>query len=602
MLRGMDDAVEPKPKDDRDQIEAGAAEYKLDQMLVFDLPKTEWAKMLVKRYCYFKGTQHDHHEANWDGQPRDSGASYMGERWFPGSTPGTPHGFTRMEAVTPYGMRRPDAPFPLGRQIVRRFTEMMYGEKRRPRLRVRADANTERSLHAVFAESDAWDALTEMRDFAGGCGCGVVSLSVINGEPCTKAHKPWEILPLKWCDSARRRLEWVIEQKLVDRTEIIPGKGVVTTKYWETKEWTPTHVRTYKPVPEKHDREKPLELLDERKHGCDGVPMVWVRNTRATALAVGSHDYEGVEELLDKVDRMQSQTAKATIANVDPTLKLKRRRSPRRHNQIKLGAGNAIDLGPEDDAEYLELAGTSIEMGWRSIYNLRDEILQTVGCVLVDPTTAGKGQSGEALEKLWRSMEARVDRLRTPNNSALQDLCTKWLGLMRKWGIARKDLERKSPEQAAEDGCEANDGGILLPPWVETEDDPESLEANEAKLHRHKVGKGNHVECVWPPHHSPTAQQIGQLAQGLSVASGGQALVSRETASHHMAAAMGQEDPGSEFRRLQKEEEKRAEEQPSMFPDDGTDDDEVEVEEDDDLDLEDEVGDDEDGLEGDDQN
>lgn len=544
--------------------------YRMD-MLVFDLPKTDWARCLLEKYAYFKGQQHDHCFSDWDGTPREPGTPYMGERWFPGGHAQQngymPAGFVSTDAV-PYGMRKPDCAYPLAKQVVKRFTEMLYSEKRRPRLRVRSDADTERFLNAIFGQSETWDAFMEMRDIAGGCGCGALSIAVQRGEPIARAHKPWELLPLKWADSARRQPEWIIEQRLVEKIGIDKGK-VVSSLWWQTREWTPTHVRVYEDVPENHPRDVPIPLRPdgEVEHGCDGVPMVWLQNTRDTSQPIGEPDCEGAWHLFDKIDRVQSQTTKATIANADPTLKVKKASHPRRRNEINLGSGNAIALRPDEDASYLEMQGTATRMGWEGIEHLRDEALQTVGCVLVDPTTAGKGQSGEALEKLWRSMEARVDRLRTPNGRAMKELAMKWLSLGRFWGVARRDVPLKSEADA--EGPK-NEGGILLDPWVETEDDPTTVDATEAKIHPHKIGKGNHVETIWPPHHSPTSEQINSMANGLSIASGGKPLISQETASAHMAAGLGQEDPGSEFRRLQKQQKEDEAKMGPIFPtDDG---------------------------------
>lgn len=573
-------AVDPYPhlEDpdlDGNEDEANVETYRVE-MKVFDLPETDWARCLIERYAFFKSEQHDHCFSDWDGTPREPGTPYMGERWFPGGKAQQngylPSGFVSSDRI-PYGMRKPDCGYPLVKQVVRRFTEMLYSEKRRPRIRVRADADTERFLEGIFKQSESWDALMEMRDIAGACGCGAISIAVQNGEPIARTLKPWELLPLKWRESARRDPEWIIEQKLIEKTEIKEGK-VVTTRWWSTMEWTPTHVRRYEDVPEKWPRDKviPMRPGGEVEHGCDGVPIVWLQNTRDTSQPIGDPDCEGAWHLADKIDRVESQTVKATIANADPTLKVKKTSHPRRRNEINLGSGNAIALRPDEDASFLEMQGTATRAGWEGVTNLRDQLLQTVGCVLVDPTTAGKGQSGEALEKLWRSMEARVDRLRTPNGRSIQALSMKWLSLGKKWGVARRDKPLKT---VGDEEGPPNEGGILLDPWVETEDDPTTVDATEAKVHPHKVGKGNHVEIIWPPAHSPTSEQISAMANGLSIAAGGKALISQETASAHMAAALGQEDPGSEFRRLQKQQEEEQEQMGPMFPTDGGEGDDV---------------------------
>lgn len=551
---------------------------RLDAMTVLDLPDTDWAEGLRRCRLFFSGQQHDHLYCDWDGLPREPGTPYMGERWFPGSKSNQngypPPGFVASNRA-PYGLRKPNASYPLPKQVVRRFTEMLFGEKRRPRLRVRSDMATERFLHAIFAESETWDALQEARDKAGSCGASWLSIAIQNGEPIARAHRAEDIVVLEWRDKARWEPAWAIEQKLITKTVVKDGK-VVHGRFWQTKEWTPTHTRLYQDVPEKFDREKVIPLWKEVPHGCDGCPLIWYQNTRNTDSPLGEPDCDGAWHLFDNVDRLQSQTVKGSIANVDPTLKVKKKRYPRRPTEIDIGSGNAIALGVEEDASYLEMQGMGVRVGWEGVHELRDEALQTVGCVIVDPTTAGKGQSGEALEKLWRSMEARIDRFRVPAARSIQQLCEKWIAMAKHHGIGRKDLQ-------GIEGAEKEVKGILLPPYVEQEDDPGSEETNEAKLETHTIGKGRHVEVIWPPHHTPTPQQLSAMATGLSVAAGNKPMISQETASHHMAAALGQEDPGAEYRRLQAELEKDREElqagQFPVLPEDGDEDEEEEEDE-----------------------
>ena len=57
---------------------------------------------------------------------------------------------------------------------------------------------------------------------------------------------------------------------------------------------------------------------------------------------LGEPDCAGAWHLFDRLDRRQSQTVKASIANVDPTLKVKKKRYPRRPTEMNLGSGNAI--------------------------------------------------------------------------------------------------------------------------------------------------------------------------------------------------------------------------------------------------------------------
>lgn len=526
-------------------------------MFVWDLPRTPRAIMLRAKTAFVENTQHDHKEVNWDGIPRDPGVGYLRERM-------RPQGFVPANAA-PYGHRKPDAGVPLPCQITRSFTDMLLG--RYPALRVPADADTERYLEAAINASNTWDALVEARDIAGGCGSAALSLAVEDGEPMTDTHTPADLWVREWQPGAKWVPVEVVEQRLVEVTEEVDGE-LKTFRVWRTKVWTQTHVINYKDVPEnwgqsQDGERKPIPVDGEPvEHKAGRCPVVWYQNTRNSKSPEGDTDMKGAYHLSDRVDRLQSMVVRGSIANTDPTLVRKIEDRLRRRRPIeRKGYGAMIDVGPGGDAKLLEITGTSIETSWNGVRQLRDEILQTASCVIIDPENAGAYKSGEALALLWRRMEARCNRLRVPLTSVIRQVAELWIELGAAWGITSVE--------------EAEGQGIILPPLV-TEPTDEELAMNpEAKPETgiYQVGTGRYVEIVWPPYHVPTATQLQAMAQALAVANGQKPTVSQETATGMMVSYLGKGDPTEERRKIE-EERAAGQEQfaAAMFPGGGEED------------------------------
>ena len=504
---------------------------------VMGIRETERAKRLAQCRAFFDGSQHDHLGRQWDGSSRDPGVGYLHERL-------KPQGFVPVQAI-PYGMRKPDTGMPLPRQITNRFSEMLLGQGRAPDMMVPADVATERYLVAIFEESMTWDVLMEARDIAGSCGCSAIVPSVIDGVPTAEVLMPYDIHVFRWKNGANWEPLEVVEQRLVDRVVPDPDTGrLEVQKYWRTRMWTETHVIHFDDVPEDWEADKPIPFSAENKveHRAGRCPVIWYQNTRNTKSPDGDPDCDGTWHLIDQLDRIMSQVYKAARANVNPMLHVKEEERLRR----KLGnvtKGGLVTTSAVGDAKYVEMKGSSVTVGLEVVASLRQEVLQTAECVIVDPSTAGAYKTGEALQLLWRAMEAKTNRLRVMLAQALRELVKVWLELGRAMKVA--NLEDVSPGE-----------GILLPPVVEhvepTEDEIASGERPQPKLSTQSVGTGSHVELKWPPYWNPTAKQVADLATAMSTAKNAQVL-SNETRVNEMAKLLGI-DPGDEFLKVKREQ------------------------------------------------
>src|SRR5690606_34585419 len=150
-----------------------------------------------------------------------------------------------------------------------------------------------------------------------------------------------------------------------------------------------------------------------------------------------------------------------------PTLHIKEEeRLKRKMGVIHKGSGGVITTSTTGDAKYLEIDGSSVDVGLKMIQTLRAEVLQTTGAVLVEPDTTGTYKSGEALQLLGGTMETKGNRLRVTLTQAMREISRIFLHMGKVLGVANIEDENPGP-------------GILLPPVVRQKDVPQPAELDE---------------------------------------------------------------------------------------------------------------------------
>lgn len=473
---------------------------------------------------FFKTNQHDSHELTWDGRSRDPGVGYLQERL-------RPLGFVPMEETAalraPLAHRAPSAPVPTAKQVITTFTDMLLGESMQPTIRCRQDEDSEIFMQAVFKEADAWDVLSEARNIAGACGAAVLVSGVVQDKPFIEVLTPDNCWVSDWEPNTRgwkpRRL---VHQILISRTVADEEGKLVCKKFWQTRVWDATNILVYEDWPEgKEVPKEGIPIKSKTPHRWGVCPAIWYQNTRATDGPDGEADCEGAWPLMDQLDRVNSQTVKATIANADPTLVIKdAERRINRGGNIRKGSGSLIAVSDGGDAKYLEIQGNSIEAGLAVVKSLSEQILQTTRCVVATPEIIRSNESGEARQILWRSMESRANRLRCSLQNSIIELAELWRIIAR---VNHLDL----PDQE-----------------VKTSD-------GESKWITPKLVKSSAKFTVeFPAYWNPTATQVESYARGLSIAAGAQPVFSTETASRTLAKFLGQ-DPDLEAQRVLYERE-----------------------------------------------
>jgi hypothetical protein len=485
--------------------------------------------------AYYEGTHHDHHTNTWEGAAREPGLSYLQERMMPS-------GFVPVNSI-PYGRRRPNVQAAVVRQVVNRFTEMLLGEGRTPEVLTPADARTQEWLRSFYEVSLLWDVLQEARDVAGSCSASAVVLGVHEGVPWSEVLMPYDLYVESWADGPGWVPEVVVEQRLIERQVVKEGR-LVQARVWATRAWTVTDAITYAEVPEDHPLDEPLNVEDERPHGANRCPVVWYQNTRSTGSPFGTADCDGTWHMIDAMDRLWSQLVRASKANVDPTVVVKEEQRHLRRGSSEIVKGQVIQLSPTGSAEYMEMAGTGVEIGRKVLKDLRDEILETAECVIPDPEMAGAYRSVDAMMMVWRSMESKAGRLRVPLGGVICQLSAIAISLGAK-GLVKLPPRVREPDKKV-------DGAT---PELEELEVGTGLQAASSVF----LLGGGLLRLDWPPYWPPTPEQIGQLAVAMKGAVGDKPVLSRQSGVEVMAKYMGL-DPEVEQERLDEDdaaEEKR---------------------------------------------
>lgn len=510
----------------------------LKQLTVLGLADNPRCQELHARWSFYEGSQHDHQQFTWDGESRERGVRYLQARL-------KPFGYNSAREVSS-SAKKPDTPVPLARQIVSRFTEMLYAEGRRPQIVVPQDLATQDFLEAVYQEADLWEVYAQARDIAGGCGSAGIACGLQEGVPFSEALHPGNLWIPEW-DSGKKG--WVpkvvVEQIQVNLDMLDPEtKKLKTVPHWRSRAWTDTEVIVYQDTPVKGwpiDKPFPIEAGYPKPHSLGRCPVFWMQNTLNAKCPDGDPDCEGTWELLDQVDREQSIVHRAIRNNTAPTVVIKDSRAELRKPREFL-KGKLIEVGSDGGADYLEMNGQSIEIGLKGIDALTLQILRTVECIVLDPEQAKSYNSGESLQMLWRSMECAASRKRTTQGTSHREMQEFWVSVGSTLGIGGED-------------------GIILPPRRIKDDKSEASGTDSWGEHSCKSGLWRDLK--WPPFWTLTPKQVNELAMGYAKAVGGKdnpAFLSIATAARRFARDLG-EDPDVEVQEVESQHEDQLAEQ-----------------------------------------
>lgn len=537
-------------------------------------------KELDQRESYYACTQHDWKLYDFDGRvvsPKGVQPLMSAEK---------------SPIYIPLKMRRPAAPIRMGKIIVNSFTNLLFGENRFPNVTVDGDEKTQDFAQTIARVGRLPMAMIRARNIGGSTGTVGLSWCYKEGVPSFSVHNSKNLYVHSWIDREALLPRHVTEVYMFYKMNW-DGKGFNKAYYWFRRDWTPDADFIFEDVPYEKDKD-PIWKIDEEKsnrHEDGIVHFEWIQNLPTDEID-GEPDYEGLYEQFDQIDILNSVISRGAILNLDPTLKLKMDPDQLQRTGVKKGSDNALIVGKDGDADYLELSGTSLEAGVKLFESARRSILETSQCIVPDPNeVAAQGVSSVAIKAMFSPMLAKADILREQYAQGVKRVLENMIQVA-KVRTSKKllrpliDPNTKQPSidpVTGEELMEEVTFVIAIPPKVEVIPkkvlDPSGVEVVEVdpktgepmveivKTPR-EPGEGGEISLTWPAYFAPTYEDQSKIIGAMQVATGGKGFVSVETATDIVSAALGV-NPEEEKKRFEKESKSSSEQTATMFPSTG---------------------------------
>ncbi len=543
------------------------AKYGLDPITIspafkaWSFLKSDRRTELLMRKSYFAARQHDEKVFDFDGSPCGAGP-YYATRTMIGSWSSAP-------LEVPMAVRRPAMPYRLPRKIVNDFTGMVFGHGRWPSIVTPDDPTTEDFLRALSKAARLPLVFTLARGLGGAVGTAAVSWSFHQGRPRARSHSGENLFVHLWADREDLIPAHVSEIMHYEEDMFDPEKGeVVRTPFWYRFDWTPIANVAFKPVPV-NGTEEPEWVIDEEASGVHNdnfAHLIWIQNLpndEGSNVIDGMPDAADVFEVFDGIDVINSTVFNGAKKAIDPTLVIK---SDRDASLVYTGGAHTLTPGEKGDASYLELAGSSLEVGRELVKEWRDQVLETTQCVSPDAdSVVAQGASAAALKITYRPMLGKSDLMRTQYGDALTRLLQQML-----------DSARKLLPEIDEDGNKLYDVGvtddgedILIDHFIELEPKIEKTKDENGqeviKITERVPGNGRFIDLEWGEYFEQTAADRQQETAALGIANGGKPIMSHKTSVEDAATIFGK-DPSAEWKAVELEEQARTEREGGMFP------------------------------------
>jgi len=525
--------------------------------------ESERYKLLDRKQSYYSCTQHDWKQFDFEGRPIPAGNPLLGQP----NLSGEPSPW-----YVPLRLRRPSAPYRLARVIVDSFTNLVFGYQRWPSIGCPGDQTTEEFVRALADAAGLRTLMIRARTIGGMVGTVGLSWRFVKGRPVVQAHNAKHLYVHEWEDRERLIPRHVMEIYKFPRDEWDENKKrFVRNWYWFRRDWTPVadvafHEQLFTPSLD------PQWVVDEANtysHGDGFTHFVWIQNlpSEHSEEIDGSTDYEGLYETFDALDILHSTLVRGTTLNLDPTLILKLDPDIVARTGVSKGSDNALLVGQTGDAHYMELQGTSVQVGTQLFTKMRESALEVAQCVVPDPNQIGAaGTSSVALKVIYAPMLGKADILREQYERGIRELLVQMIR------SARRALELVTVVQD-EQGNEVERSFYLdLPPRAvevperdETTGEPTGETRTEYEEQR--PGKSDVLVFDWGDYFTPTAQDQQQTATTLTQLVSG-SLLSQESGAD-LAARIVRIDPRADWERIQREKKEKEAAQAQMFGDTG---------------------------------
>jgi len=553
-----------------------AADARFNAASFVDSPR---CRELRYRRSFHDCTQHDFKMFDFDGNVIQPGPSFQHAGRMVSNAPPA--------MFVPWPNRRPVAPVRLTKTIVKRYTNLVFGNGRFPSVKVAGDPKSQDFAEALAKAEKLHGVMRQGRTIGGSVGTVGWSWRYYEGKPRVEAHDGCNLHVHTWADRGLRIPSHVTECYLIEEWEVNPKTNRrELVPYWMRRDWTEDADVVFRMA--KVTQEEPQWIVDEKQsveHGDGFCHFVWTANIPGTKANDydGDCDYADVEEQSVALDILNSIVVRGGIKNLDPTLTLKMKPS-QFDRGIRKGSDNALLLGEGGAASYLE-SGASITAGLALIDAQRKHVLEAAECVIPDPDElTAAGMSSVAIAALYSPMISAADVLRQSYGDAIEQLLVQQIKSYRRRLSTRttsKD-EAGNEVETIEGEFETDEAGndvliehtLDLPPRVieeeEIGEDGKPTGAMTMRIEARELGESaeSMLELEWPPYFAPSDADKQQKATSLTMANGGKPLVSHRTSVEQFTAGTSI-DPVTEWQRLIEQQSAAARKESGMFPDAG---------------------------------
>ena len=489
---------------------------------------------LNELWSYFRVAEHDGKGVDWEGRPVITAQ----QRDTVSRTHYTPPGYDNVSDL-PRNFRRPVAPLGIIRNIVSRFTGLLFSNRKQPRMTVPGDQKTEDYLQAVIQYGGFWPAMIQARNYGGAMGSACVGFRFINGKCTFEALDPrWttpEFIGRGYTEPVKLTVQYTYSKEVKDDD----GKYRAVW-YWYRRVIDTETDTVWVPIRCK-DKEPNWEYMQRNtvRHGLGFVPYEWIQNLQDDDDCDGDPDCSGCYDLVNVIDQLLAEVYTGTIKNCDPTLMLV---TDAEFKDIQKGSDNAIKLNQGGSGSYLELGGNGARVGLEVIKDLEDRVYRLAQCV---PDSVLYQNSGEKtateIERIFSSMLEKADSLREQYGPAMTKICQKVLKAIRLYTQIRELPDGRLIR-----------GRVDVPPKVIQQPDGDTVEIPR------NIGKGTICDIKWPPYFRPTMTDADTASRVItSLLTSDPKLITKTTAIKFMAPLMDY-DPLVELHALKKEEQDAA--------------------------------------------
>ncbi len=458
-----------------------------------DLRLSPRQQVLDKRWSYYKCDQYNARSVAWDGgkvvgQTEHDMISLAGY---------VPPGFYIADPMTlPIQFRRPTAPYHLCKVIVDRFTGLLFGQKRHPRIDIDGDQDTEDFLNAVAEAGRLWPTMMQARAFGGGTGTAVVGLKFLAGRPVFEVFDPRWCVP-KYVDRAALVLG-ELEYRYTFKQEVRdPETGDwIEVEFWYRRVISMTADTIFHPVRVRRDGAQPQWMPSkEIQHNLGFCPVVWIQNQPSITDLDGDPDCVGTYDMVESIDRLNAQAERGILANCDPTVVVS---TDAAMGEIRKGSSNALKLPAGGSASYMEMTGGGIQQAREQVQLYKNAVLEVAQCVLEQPD--GEKTATE-VERNFAAMLAKADTLREQYG----EMGVKRLLNMVITASARMTVPRSENGQIVR-------GSLALPKKV-------TMVNGVRTMTDHKLGQGPYQpQLTWPPYFEPSVSDANNAVQAAASA------------------------------------------------------------------------------------